>query len=64
MGPPSPLFAVPNPSTATVPTSDYSMWHYNYLCPLKGQHVFWDLPEVDVGNDADDVSTSNGGGVM
>jgi len=38
--PPSPLLAVPNitahPSTASVPTSYYSMWHYNYLCPLKG----------------------------
>jgi len=38
--PPSPLLAVPNvtahPSTANVPTSYYSMWHYNYLCPLKG----------------------------
>jgi len=38
--PPSPLFAVPNviahPSTASVPTSYYSMWHYNYLCTLKG----------------------------
>jgi len=36
--PPSPLFAVPNvtahPSTASVPTSYYSMWHYNYLCTL------------------------------
>ena len=32
--------AVPNvtahPSTASVPTSYYSMWHYNYLCALKG----------------------------
>ena len=31
--PPSPLLAVPNvtahPSTASVPTSYYSMWHYN-----------------------------------
>jgi len=31
--PPSPLFVVPNvaahPSTASVPTSYYSMWHYN-----------------------------------
>jgi len=38
--PPSPLLAVPNvtahPSTASVPTSYDSMWHYNYLCPLKG----------------------------
>jgi len=36
----SPLIAVPNvtahPSTASVPTSYYSMWHYNYRCPLKG----------------------------
>jgi len=38
--PHSPLLAVPNvtahPSTASVPTSYYSMWHYNYWCPLKG----------------------------
>jgi len=38
--PPSPLLAVPNltahPSTASVPTSYYSMRHYNYMCPLKG----------------------------
>ena len=38
--PPSPLIAVSNvtahPSTATVPTSCYSMRHYNSLCPLKG----------------------------
>ena len=37
--PPRPLLAVPNvtahPSTANVPTSYYSTWHYNY-CPLKG----------------------------
>ena len=36
---PSLLLAVPNatahPSTASVPTSYYSMWQYNYLCPLK-----------------------------
>jgi len=36
--PPSPLLAVPNitadPSTAGVPTSYYSMWHYNYFCIL------------------------------
>ena len=35
----SPLLAVPNvtahPSTASVPISYYSMWHYNSLCPLK-----------------------------
>jgi len=40
MGCDSPLFAVPNvtahASTASVPTSHYSMWHHNYLCPLKG----------------------------
>jgi len=38
--PPSLLLAVPNvtphPSTANVPTSHYSIWHYNYLCTLKG----------------------------
>jgi len=36
--PPSPLIAVPNatahPSMASVPTSYYSMWHYNCLCAL------------------------------
>ena len=40
MAPPSPLLAVPNvtahPSMASVPTSYYSIWHYNYQCPLKG----------------------------
>ena len=38
--PPSPLLAVPNvtaqPSTASVPTSYYLMWHYNCLWTLKG----------------------------
>jgi len=38
--PPSPLLAVPNvtahPSTASVPTSYYSVWHYNCLCSVKG----------------------------
>jgi len=38
--PPSPLLAVPNvtahPSPASVPSSYYLMWHYNYLCPLNG----------------------------
>ena len=37
--PPSPLLAVPivtaHPSTASLPTSYYSKWHYNYLCILK-----------------------------
>jgi len=34
--PPSTLLAaVPN-VTASVPTSYYSMWHYNYLCTVKG----------------------------
>ena len=37
---PSPLLAVPNvaahPSTASVPTSYYSIGHYNYRCSLKG----------------------------
>jgi len=37
---PSPLIAVPNvtvhPSTASVPTSYYSIWHYNSQCSLKG----------------------------
>jgi len=35
-GPAQALLAVPNVtaylSTAGVPTSYYSMWHYNYLC--------------------------------
>ena len=45
--PPSPLLAVPNvtahPSAASVPTSYYSMWHYNYLCPLKvnAYQIYW-----------------------
>ena len=34
------ILAVPNvaahPSTASVSTSYYSTWHYNYQCPLKG----------------------------
>jgi len=38
--PPSPLLAVQNvtarPLTASVPTSNYSMWHYNFLCSVKG----------------------------
>jgi len=39
---PPPLLAVglPNvtahPSTASIPTSYCSIWHYNYQCPLKG----------------------------
>ena len=37
--PPSPPIAVPNvtahSSTDSVPTSYYSMWYYNSLCPLK-----------------------------
>ena len=40
VAPPSPLLAVPNvtahPSTASVPTSYYLMWHYNCLWALKG----------------------------
>jgi len=39
--PARPLLAVPNvtahPSTASVPTSYWSMWHYNCLWSLKGQ---------------------------
>ena len=38
--PPSPLLAVPNvtahPSTASIPTWCYLMWHYNCLWSLKG----------------------------
>jgi len=37
---PSPLLVVPDvtahPSTANLPTSYYSMWHYNCLYTLKG----------------------------
>ena len=37
LAPPSPLLDVPSvtahPSTASVLSSYYSMWHYNYLCP-------------------------------
>jgi len=37
---PSPILVVPNviayPSTSSVSTSYYLMWHYNYLCTLKG----------------------------
>jgi len=39
LSPPRPLLAVPNvtahPSTASVPTSYYSMYHYNCLWSLK-----------------------------
>jgi len=39
-GPAQSLLTVPNvtahPSTASVPTSYFSMWHYNTRCPLKG----------------------------
>jgi len=42
VAPPSPLIAAPNvtahPSTASVPTSYYSMWHC-YRCPLKGLSI-------------------------
>jgi len=40
--PPSPLLAVPNvpPSTVSVPTSYYSMWHYNYLCTVRVKLYF------------------------
>jgi len=41
--PPRPLLAVPNvtshPSTASVPTSYYSMCHYHYLWSLKGEET-------------------------
>ena len=30
------LYATAYPSTVSVPTSYYSMSHYNYLCTLKG----------------------------
>jgi len=38
--PPSPVLVVPNvtahQSTASVPTSCYSIWYCNYLCTLMG----------------------------
>jgi len=41
--PPSRLLALPNvtahSSMASVPTSYYSMCHYNYLCTVKGQLI-------------------------
>ena len=44
--PPRPLLAVPNvtahPLTARVPTSYYSMWHYNCLWSLK---VSWHIEQ-------------------
>jgi len=37
---PRPLVTVPyvtaHPSMASLPTTYYFMWHYNYQCPLKG----------------------------
>jgi len=33
---PSSLYQSDHPSMASVPTSYYSMWRYNYLCLLKG----------------------------
>ena len=33
---PSLLYQMLQPSMASVPTSYYSTWHYNYQCPLKG----------------------------
>ena len=45
--PPNPLLAVPNvtahPSPASVPTSYYSTWHYDYLCQSKNE----DFAETD-----------------
>jgi len=41
-GPAQSLLAVPNvtahPSTFSVPTSYYSMWHYNCLCTVKAEN--------------------------
>ena len=43
VAPPNSLLAVPNvtahPSTASVPTSYYSMWHYKYPCTIKGSII-------------------------
>ena len=47
---PSPLLAVPNvtahPSSTSVPTSYYLMWHHDYLCTLKGSWSLISLMEV------------------
>ena len=43
--PPRPILAVPNviafPSTTSVLTSYYSMWHYNCLCCLKAAFLYY-----------------------
>jgi len=43
-GPPSTLLAVPkvtaHPSTASVPTLCYSMWHYNWLRTIKVKSTY------------------------
>ena len=43
LAPPSPLLAVPyvtaHPSTASIPTSYYLMWHYNCLW-IKPPYIF------------------------
>jgi len=50
--PSSPLLAVPNvtahPSTASVPTSYYLMWHYNCLSILKGQQTTRNCTRMEV----------------
>jgi len=48
--PPSPLLTVPNvtvhQSTASVPTSYYSMWHYNCLWMLRVKICVFDVTRV------------------
>jgi len=52
--PPRPLLAVPNvtvhPSTASIATSNYSMWHYNWLCTLNSKglnHESYNVKEAE-----------------
>jgi len=52
---PGPLFAVPNvtahPSTASVPTSYYSMWYRNCLCIERVDVLFLLLVPATVARD-------------
>jgi len=58
--PPSPLLAVPNviahPSTASVPTSYYLMWHYTCL-DFKGLNCLYDSFKIH--DDLDSVTYRN-----
>ena len=42
--PTKPTQPTAHPSTAGVPTSYYSMWHYNWLCSLKFKSLAWTDP--------------------